>query len=73
MVPALVGPLAALHDIVDLRGGAGRVARLVQGQASDLVDELEGRFGVLGDASQDALDAGKDYGHRARDQIDDLF
>jgi hypothetical protein len=80
LVLALVDPLEALRDIVavdiDVGAGAGRVAELVQGQASDFVDELEDEFGFLGDAgdaAEDALDAVTDLGGHAQDEIEDLF
>ena len=70
---ALAGPLAALHDVIDLGGGAGRVAQLVERQARDLVDELERRSGFLGNGAKDALGAGKELGDQFKAKIDDLF
>jgi pimeloyl-ACP methyl ester carboxylesterase len=80
LVLALVDPLDALRDIIDvdidIGAGAGRVAELVQDRASDFVDELEDEFGFIddaGDAAEDAVDAVEDFGGDAKDEIDDLF
>ena len=80
LVLALVDPIEALHDIIDvdidIGAGAGRLAELVQDQASDFVDELEDEFGFIedaGDAGEDAIDAVEDFGGDVEDEIDDLF
>jgi hypothetical protein len=80
LVLALVEHLDALQDIVDIRidvsAGAGRLAELVQNQASDFVDEVEDEFGFLdeaGDTAEGALDAVKDVAGEAKDEIEDLF
>jgi hypothetical protein len=70
---ALAGPLAALHDVIDLGDGAGRVAQLVQRQARDLVDEVDRRFGFLGNGVKDALGAGQELGDQVKAKIGDLF
>ena len=65
LVLALVDPLKALHDIVDVAGNVGAV----QDQASDFVHKLEGEFGFLGhagNAAGDALDAVNDVGSKAK-------
>jgi hypothetical protein len=68
LVLALVDPLETLHQIIeldiDLGTGAGRVAELVQDQASDFVKDLEDEFGFLGDAgdaAEDAVDVVEDF------------
>lgn len=80
LVLALVDPLKALHDVVDVSinvgAGSERVAELVQGQASDFVHGLEVEFafpGDVGNAAKDALGAAKDLGGRAKDKIKNLF
>jgi pimeloyl-ACP methyl ester carboxylesterase len=77
LVLALVDPLDALHDIidvdVDLDAGADRVADMVQDQASDFVDELEDEFGFIDDvpdAAADAIDTVEDLGDDTKDAID---
>jgi pimeloyl-ACP methyl ester carboxylesterase len=72
---ALVNPLEALHDVIDVGTGTGRLAQLVQKQASDFLDQLEGEFGFLKEArhgAADALDAAKDSGGAALDAAEDL-
>jgi pimeloyl-ACP methyl ester carboxylesterase len=76
LVLALVDPLEALHGIVDVGAGAGRLAELVRDQANDFLSELEDEFGFLDDArdgAEDALDVVKDFGDNVRNQIDDPF
>ena len=76
LVLALVDPLESLHSIVDVDVGAGRLAELVQGQASAFLDQLEKRFGFLKEArhrAADALDPVKDLGDEAKDKIKDPF
>jgi hypothetical protein len=67
---ALVDPLKALHGIVDVDIGAGRLPELVQGQASAFLDRLEDEFGFLKEArhsATDGLDAVNDLGGNAAD------
>jgi pimeloyl-ACP methyl ester carboxylesterase len=67
---ALVDPLEALHGIVDVDVGAGRLAELVQDQASAFLDQLENEFGFLKKArhgATDALDGVTDLGGDAAD------
>jgi hypothetical protein len=62
---ALVDPLEALHSIIEIGASAGRVADLVQDQASDFVKDLEDEFGFLrdaGDAAEDVVDVVEDIG-----------
>jgi hypothetical protein len=80
LVLALVDLLEALHDVIDvdidIGAGAGRLAELVQDQASDFVDELEDEFGFIddaGDAADGAIDSVEDFGDDAKDEIEDLF
>ena len=76
LVLAMVDPLEALHDIIDVGAGAERIAQLVQDQANEFVDELEGKFGFVGDAedaAKDALDGAEDFGGKAKDKVEDLF
>lgn len=80
LVLALMEPLETLRGIIDVGSdvgaGTGRVAELVQDQASDFVDELEDEFGFLdeaGNAAEGALDAVTDFGGNAKDEIEDLF
>lgn len=80
LVLALVDPLEALHDAIDVDidvgAGADRVAEMVQDQAGDFVDDLEQEFGFVDDApdaAEDALDSVKDFGDDAKDAIEDLF
>ena len=54
----------------DVGTDAGRLAALVQDQASDFVDEVEGEFGFLDDAADAAeggLDAAQDIAGEAGD------
>ena len=64
-------PLEALHGIVDVDIGAGRLPELVQGQASAFLDRLENEFGFLKEArhvrARMALDAVTDLGGNAAD------
>ena len=74
LVLALVDPLKALHGIVDVDVGAGRLAELVQGQASAFLDQLENEFGLLEDArhgATDALDAVTDLVGNAGDAAEE--
>jgi pimeloyl-ACP methyl ester carboxylesterase len=76
LVLALVDPLEALHDIIDVGAGTERVAEFVQDQARDFVDELEDEFGFLDEAREgaaDALDAVQDVGGSAKDTVENLF
>jgi pimeloyl-ACP methyl ester carboxylesterase len=76
LVLALVDPLEALYGIIDVGAGVGRTAKLVQDRASDFRDELKDEFGFLDgarDGAEDALDAEKDFGDKARDEVADLF
>jgi pimeloyl-ACP methyl ester carboxylesterase len=76
LVSTLVDPLEALHGIISVGAGAGRIAELVRDQASDFLDEIEDEFGFLDDArdgAEDALDAVADVGSGARDEIEDVF
>jgi pimeloyl-ACP methyl ester carboxylesterase len=76
LVLALIDPLEALHDIIDVGAGAERVAEFVQDQARDFVDELEDEFGFLDDAREgagDARDAVQDVGGSAKDTVENLF
>jgi hypothetical protein len=76
LVLALVDPLEALHDVIDVGAGAERVAEFVQDQARDFVDELEDEFGFLDDArdgARDALDEVQDVGGSAKDTVENLF
>jgi pimeloyl-ACP methyl ester carboxylesterase len=76
VVGDLVEPLERLHEIIDLGAGAGRVAGLVQDQASDFVDDLQNQFGFLrdsGNAAEDAVDEVKDLGDNAKGDVEDLF
>ena len=59
LVLALMDPLEALHGIVDADIGTGRLAELVQHQASAFLDRLENEFGFLKQArhvTTDGLD-----------------
>jgi pimeloyl-ACP methyl ester carboxylesterase len=70
LVLALLDPLEALHGIVDIDIGAGRLPELVQGQASAFLDRLENEFGFLKKArhvATDGLDAATDLGGDAVD------
>ena len=65
---ALVDPLEALHGIVDVDIGAGRLPELVQGQASAFLDRIENEFGFLKEArhvATDGFDAATDLGSDA--------
>jgi len=87
LATALVDQLEALHGIVDVGAGAGRLGKLVQDQAGDFLDQLEDEFGFLKDArhrakdalgavkdvGDDGLDAVKDVGGNAKDAVEDLF
>ena len=68
LVLALLDPLRALHGIVDADIGTGRLAELVQHQASAFLDRLEDEFGFLKEArhvATDGLDAVQDLGGEA--------
>jgi pimeloyl-ACP methyl ester carboxylesterase len=68
LVLALLDPLEALHGIVDVDIGAGRLPELVQGQASVFLDRLENEFGFLKEArhvATDGVDAVQDFGGNA--------
>ncbi len=70
LVLALLHPLEALHGIVDADLGTGRLAELVQHQASAFLDRLENEFGFLKEARHVAtggLDAAMDLGGDAAD------
>jgi pimeloyl-ACP methyl ester carboxylesterase len=74
LVLALTDPLEALHGIVDAGIGAGRLAELVQNQASAFLDRLENEFGFLKDArhvATDGVDAVTDLGGNAEDIAQD--
>jgi pimeloyl-ACP methyl ester carboxylesterase len=74
LVLALVDPLEALHGIVDVDVGTGRLAELVQDQASTFLDQLENEFGFLKEArhgATDALDAVTDLGGNAGNAAED--
>jgi hypothetical protein len=77
LVLALTDPLEALHGIVDADIGTGRLAELVQHQASAFLDRLENEFGFLKEArhvATDRLDAVTDVGGNtagiAKDGVD---
>jgi hypothetical protein len=68
LVLALMDPLEALHGIVDADIGTGRLAELVQHQASAFLDRLENKFGFLKEArhvATDGFDAATDLGSDA--------
>ena len=74
LVLALMDPLEALHGIVDADIGTGRLAELVQHQASAFLDRLENEFGFLKEArhvTTDGLDAVTDVGGNAADAAQD--
>ena len=74
LVLALVDPLEALHGIVDVDIGAGRLPELVQGQASVFLDWLENEFGFLKEArhvATDGFDVVTDLGGNAVDGAQD--
>jgi pimeloyl-ACP methyl ester carboxylesterase len=76
LVLALVDPLEALHDIIDVGAGAERVAEFVQDRTRDFVDELEDEFGFLDDVregAEGAFDAVQDVGGSAKDTVENLF
>ena len=71
---ALMDPLEALHGIVDVDIGAGRLPELVQGQASAFLDRLENEFGFLKEArhvATDGFDVVTDLGGNAVDGAQD--
>ena len=73
---SLVDPLEALHSIVDVDVGAGRLAELVQDQASGFLDQLENEFGFLKDTRhgvEDAIHHVKDFGDDVKDKIKNPF
>ena len=72
LVLALMDPLEALHGIVDADIGTGRLAELVQHQASAFLDRLENEFGFLKQArhvTTDGLDEVTDVGGNAVDAV----
>jgi pimeloyl-ACP methyl ester carboxylesterase len=74
LVLALVDPLEALHGIVDADIGTGRLAELVQHQASAFLDRLENEFGFLKEArhvATDGVDAVTELGGNAADAAQD--
>ena len=74
LVLTLVDPLQALHGIVDVDVGAGRLPELVQRQASAFLDRLENEFGFLKEArhgATDALDTVTDLSGNALDAGED--
>ena len=71
---ALMDPLEALHGIVDVDIGAGRLPELVQGQASAFLDRLENEFGFVKEArhvATDGFDVVTDLGGNAVDGAQD--
>jgi hypothetical protein len=74
LVLALLDPLNALHSIVAADIGTGRLAELVQHQASAFLDRLENEFGFLKEArhvEMDGVDAVTDVGSDAADAAQD--
>ena len=74
LVLALMDPLEALHGIVDADIGTGRLAELVQHQASAFLDRIENEFGFLKEArhvATDGFDAVTDVGGNAEDIAQD--
>jgi hypothetical protein len=74
LVLALLDPLNALHGIVGADIGTGRLAELVQHQASAFLDRLENEFGFLKEArhvATDGVDAATDVGGDAMDTARD--
>ena len=63
LVLALMDPLGALHGIVDADIGTGRLAELVQHQASAFLDRLENEFGFLKQARHVTTESHEDGGN----------
>jgi pimeloyl-ACP methyl ester carboxylesterase len=74
LVLALLDPLSALHGIVGADIGTGRLAELVQHQASAFLDRLETEFGLLKQARHVAtasVDGAADVGGDAMGATED--
>jgi hypothetical protein len=74
LVLALLDRLEVLHGLVEVGVGAGRLAELVQDQASAFLDQLEDEFGFLKDArhgATDGVDAVSELGGNAADAAQD--
>jgi hypothetical protein len=76
LVLALLDRLEVLHSVVEVGVGAGRLAELVQDQASAFLDQLEDEFGFLKDArhaATNSLDAVKDFSGNVGDAAEDAL